>query len=350
MSAAPAGFTSSALGATGCGLECVDLNRARRILDMNNNSESMNTLLRSRTAKIDLQHLHYAVAAADYGSFRRAAEALLLRQSTLSRCIRQLEAAIGVIVFDRSSGGVRATQPGQSFLRSARSILEQMDALLINTNSTGRGEAGRLAIGFYTSLSAGNLRATLTDFRLRFPRVELAMVERSRARLITALRNGALDIAIVTGDAPLQDNNALSLWSERTLIALPEGHSLADREVVYWTDLRNETVLLSHYDPGRELEDLLMSKLVCPEDRPKIERHDVSRGIIKSLVSVGFGVSLVTESDIGASFSGLIYRELRDGTGPSRIGHSAHWRPNNDNPALAGFLKLLGERYPSPSI
>jgi DNA-binding transcriptional LysR family regulator len=158
-----------------------------------------------------------------------------------------------------------------------------------------------------------------------------------------------LDIAIVTGDAPLQDTNRLSLWSERTLVALPEGHSLADRDAIYWTDLRNQTVLLSDCDPGREFEDLLMSKLMYSEDRPKVERHDVSRGIIKSLVTAGFGVSFVAESDIGASLSGLIYRELRDGTGPSRIGYSAHWRTDNDNPALASFLKLLGERYPSPS-
>jgi hypothetical protein len=45
---------------------------------------------------------------------------------------------------------------------------------------------------------------------------------------------------------------------------------------------------------------------------------------MKGMVSLGFGVSLVTESDIGSSFSGLIYRELRDGTGPSRIGYSAY--------------------------
>ena len=119
---------------------------------------------------------------------------------------------------------------------------------------------------------------------------------------------------------------------------------------IYWTDLRSEVVLLSQYDPGREFEDLLMSKLVSPEERPTIERHGVSRGIIKSLVSIGFGVSLVTESDVGASFSGLIYRELRDGTGPSRIGYSAHWSGDNDNPALASFLKMLGERYPSPTV
>lgn len=108
--------------------------------------------------------------------------------------------------------------------------------------------------------------------------------------------------------------------------------------------------MLGHYDPGRELEDLVLSKLVSPEDRPRIERHDVSRGVIKSLVSLGFGISLVTESDSGASFSGVIYRELRDGTGPSRIGYSAYWKADNENPALASFLKLLGERYPSPSI
>ena len=96
------------------------------------------------------------------------------------------------------------------------------------------------------------------------------------------------------------------------MLALLEGHPLAGKDVVYWTDLRGETVLLSQYDPGRELEDLLMSKLVSPEDRPKIARHDVSRGIIKSLIAAGFGVSLVTESDIGANFSGLTYRELRD--------------------------------------
>jgi hypothetical protein len=49
----------------------------------------------------------------------------------------------------------------------ARSILEQMDTLVTSTDSAGRGEAGRPVIGFYTSLSAGNLRATLVDYAQR---------------------------------------------------------------------------------------------------------------------------------------------------------------------------------------
>ncbi|MGB6396655.1 MAG: LysR family transcriptional regulator [Bradyrhizobium sp.] len=305
-------------------------------------------LSRIRTSAVDLQHLRYAVAAADHGSFRRAAEVLLLRQSTLSRCISQLEYSLGLIVFERFSGGVRATTAGRHFLRTARSILEQMDSLVNSAHYAGCGEAGRLTVGFYTSISAGNLLATLVDYKKRFSQIDVYLKESSRVRLVTALRNGALDIAIVTSELPLLGNQGKPLWSERILLALLEGHPLAGKDVVYWTDLRGETVLLSQYDPGRELEDLLLSKLVSPEDRPKIAHHDVSRGIIKSLIAAGFGVSLVTESDVGANFSGLTFRELRDGTGPSRVGFSAHWRSDNDNPALANFLKLLGERYPMP--
>lgn len=310
--------------------------------------KSKHASLPNRASSVDLQHLRYAVAAVDHGSFRRAADALLLRQSTLSRCIRQLEHSIGLAIFERSSSGVRATTAGREFLRTARSILEQIDSLVKSTNHAGRGEAGRLSVGFYTSLSAGNLRATLVDYETRFFQIDVCLKESSRMRLVTALRNGALDIAIVTGELPLLETQGMPLWTERILLALLKEHPLASKDVVYWTDLRDETLLLSQFDPGRELEDLLMSKLVSPEDRPKIARHDVSRGIIKSLIAAGFGVSLVTESDIGVNFSGLAYRELRDGTGPSRVGFSAHWRSDNDNPALANFLKLLGERYPLP--
>ena len=298
---------------------------------------------------VDLQHLRFAVAAADIGSFRQAADVLRLRQSQLSRCIRQLEHSIGVVVFERSSAGVKPTPEGREFLRTARIILEQVDTLVASAKTSRRGEAGRLAVGFCTSLSTGNLRATLLDFKVHFPHIELVTVERSRTRLTTAQRNGTLDILVVTSATHLPESQTLPLWGERILVALPEDHPLTTRDVVLWTELRNQTVLLSQYDPGHELEDVLISELPLPGDRPQIQRHDVSRGIIKSLTSMRLGISLVMESDIGASFAGLVYRELRDGIRPSYLSFSAHWRGDNENPALHGFLKLLTERYPSPA-
>ncbi len=303
----------------------------------------------SRQLGFAFQHLRYAVAAADHGSFRRAADALMVRQSTLSRCIRQLEESIGVIVFERTSGGVRVTRAGEDFLRAARSILEQMDALAAVAHSAGRGEAGRLTIGFHTSLSAGNLRATLLDYAQQFPQVDIGLIEGSRTRLDAALRNGALDIAIVTGETSLVGARATPLWSERIVAALPEGHRLATRETIAWSDLRGETVLLNRHDPGDEFQDLVVAKLASPQNRPEIVWQNVSRGTLKTLVGAGFGISVMTEACIGANLPGLIFRDVRDVVGPSRVDYAAHWRRDNDNPALASFLKLLGERYPLPA-
>jgi DNA-binding transcriptional LysR family regulator len=300
-----------------------------------------------QSTKIGLHHLQSAVAAADCGSFRQGAEVLAIQHSVLSRSIKQFEHILGAVLFERSTGGVVPTRAGRRILRISRMILEQVDTLVAIGRTSGHGEVGRLAAGFCTSMSAGNLRASLVEFRKRYPQVELGTMERSRIRLVSALRNGTLDVVISPGRLLSDDCRCLLLWSERVMISMPADHALAGRETVFWTDLRNEIVLLSQYDPGRELEDLLISKLSLPEDRPRIERHDVSRGIIKSLVSTGMGVSLVMESDIGASFAGLVYRELRDGTGPSRIDFCAHWIADNENPALLNFLDLLTERYPT---
>ena len=75
-------------------------------------------------------------------------------------------------------------------------------------------------------------------------------------RLAGALRNSAIDVVIATGGGVAFDGRMLPRWSERILVALPEGHPLATRAAIYWT---KETILLSQYDPGRELEDILLA-------------------------------------------------------------------------------------------
>lgn len=293
----------------------------------------------------DLRQLRYAIAAADQHSFHRAADLLRLKQSTLSRRIRQMEERLGTPLFERSRAGVRLTIAGVAFLRSARCLVAQADMMAAAAVAVSRGEAGRLTVGFYTSLSAGNLRATLLDYVHRFPNVEVFTVQDSRAHLIGQVMSGAVDIAIVTGDPNGENHKTMPLWSERILVALPEDHPLASHEIVFWSDLRGETFLLSHYGSGQDFHDLLVAKLASPGDRPKVVRHEVGCEAIKSLVGARFGVTLLCDACVGVAHAGVVYREARDGNGPCRIGYTAHWREDNDNPALASFLKLLRERH-----
>src|SRR6185437_12667059 len=133
-------------------------------------------LYRQLNGKIDLKHLRHAVAAADYGSFRQAADALNIKQSTLSRSILHLENATSTRLFDRSPGGVVVSTLGSAFIRMARAVLEQINDFGLSIATRSLNEA--LRIGFCTSLSAGGLRASLLEFRKRFPACGLEMLER----------------------------------------------------------------------------------------------------------------------------------------------------------------------------
>lgn len=79
---------------------------------------------------LDLSSLRGVIAAADHGSFRQAAAALNLKQSALSRRIRQLEVQLGVSLFERSSGGVRLTSAGANMARAARRLFGEVDDMV----------------------------------------------------------------------------------------------------------------------------------------------------------------------------------------------------------------------------
>jgi DNA-binding transcriptional LysR family regulator len=296
---------------------------------------------------IELRHLRYALAAYEHRSFRKAAAVLRLKQSSLSRRIQQLEDELGVALFIRTSAGVRPTRAGSDLLRRAQHITNEVQAMALLAKAEHQAKAGHLGVGFYTSLSAGHLRTALLDFKARYPEVVLGAFEGSRASLLAKLQSGTLDIVIVSGEEDVATLQTLPLWTERIIIALPRTHQLADRAIVYWNDVKGEHFVLSSRDPGSEFEDLLMAKLAAPGDRPAIVRHNVSRENLLGMVGAGWGVSLLYESGTGMTHPGVIYREVCDGHGATRMAHSAYWCQDNTNPVLSSFLSLLKQRYPS---
>ncbi|MGC0320869.1 DNA-binding transcriptional LysR family regulator [Bradyrhizobium sp. USDA 326] len=214
--------------------------------------------------------------------------------------------------------------------------------------SRSRGVSGRLTVGIQTSLSAGNLRATLLEHRDRYPEVDRRMVDEASDHLIAHLASSAIDVAIVAEPNPKWSDRSLLLWSERVVAALPANHPLAGRDVVHWGELRREPLLTSRRGPGPELLKLLISKLGS-SDPCTLLRHDVGLDRLLSLVGVGWGILLALESATGASYPGVSFREVHDANGPTRLSFHAYWRKANGNPSLRPFLDLLRERYPDLS-
>jgi len=298
---------------------------------------------------IEFRDLRWALAAAQHRSLRQAAEALNVRQSTLSRGLRDLETEVGTILFERTNGGTRPTIEGQEFLEAAKRIVEETEAIAFRLKTRYRGESGRLMIGVHASLSAGNLRATIMEFRRRYPDVELALVDGSSDHLISDIRHSAIDVAFIVQGTSRWDDAALTVWSERLVIALPDSHALRDRSAVHWSDLSREALLLPQRGPGAEFLNLVVTKL-GRHDACQLIRQDVGLDRLLTLVGAGCGVMLALEGATGASYPGVTYREVHDVEGPSWLNFRALWRQGNCNPSLRLFVDMLRERYPDLSV
>jgi DNA-binding transcriptional LysR family regulator len=294
---------------------------------------------------VDIVHLRYVVAAAEHRSFRRAAAALNITQPTFSKRIRELEGRLSMLLFERSTGGAHLTANGEDFLIVAKRVLADMDGIENYAKATKAGNAGRLHIGFYTAL-AGPLRETVFGFIRQHPQLDLNMVENNRVALIPLLDRGSIDIALVLGEPTYRDYAHMSLWSGRIMVAFYKAHPLAERDFVYWTDLKHERFVMSLRDPGPEIKDILLSKLALPGDRPFIKQVEAHHTAMISAVDGDRGITLACESSSLPPWPDVVFREVRDGNGPTRLGFVAYWRRNNDNPVLKQFVSWL-QAHPS---
>jgi len=299
---------------------------------------------------IELRQLRYLIAAAEAGSFSRAARSINIKQATLSRHILTVEKRLGMVLFDRKTRGATLTPNGKTYLRTVQRIVNEFAEVNAWVKATNNGHAGRLAVGFYTSFSAGNLRATLSEFSEKFPDVKVRGFERDRDMLLAGIENGLLDIVIMIGEAPYRELMSRSFWSERILVAMPESHALAERERIHWTDLTGERFLLTERDPGPETRNMLLGKLWMPGYAPEIDMDDIGRETVLSAIALGGRISIVAESALGIQIPGVVFREVHETSGHTRIGFSGYWRADNENLVLRRFLDFVATRYSLPPI
>jgi len=110
---------------------------------------------------IDLGSLACAVLVLEQGSFRKAAEALQVRPSVVSRRVRGLEDHIGVSIFNRTARGIQATIAGGRILKQARGILSDVAALRGVAAKNGTGTEGQLRFGVVASIASSFARHLL---------------------------------------------------------------------------------------------------------------------------------------------------------------------------------------------
>lgn len=241
-----------------------------------------------------IRQLQFFVAVAERGTVSGAAQALSISQSSVTEAIKELEADLGVILFERHPRGLNITHKGHQFLRHATKILADVSDARRTFANEGDVRGGRLQLGV-TSLVAGYvLSDLLARYRRAFPAVDVSAIEDNGDYLEHLLVGGELDVAVMV-ISNLRDRMALQaeiievspyrLW-------LPIGHKLASEDFIGLADLAMEPLIMLTID---EIEENTGKLLTALGTRPHVAFRTRSVEAVRSLVATGAGVALLPD-------------------------------------------------------
>jgi DNA-binding transcriptional LysR family regulator len=299
---------------------------------------------------VELRHLRYFTAVAENGGFGRAAQLLHVAQSAISEQIRDLESELGAALFDRNNRNIRLTREGELFLVDARAVLALAGKAAANVQKSLHGEIGKLTIGFFVGGTGKFFPTLIKEFRLRFPDVEVAVVEMAPAMQHQALQAGSIDIGFTRGLQPAQ---AAALRSEhfltdRLYVVVPRNHPLAKRRRISMRELAGERFVLNDRNYSPPVFDKVITLCTEAGFSPRIgATGTVSSGVL-ALVEAGEGLAILPGGSQRLSTEELIFVPLADRA--AFVDMVIAWSPQHEGPVLRSFLDLARKMRRKPTL
>lgn len=224
---------------------------------------------------IDLRLFRYALASADQGSFRRAAAALNVQQSTVSRGVRSLEDRVKAKLFERNHSGIRPTPAGDRFLAEAALGFDHLSRALQRAEASQRGEHGELTVGVSVPFSV--LGHLFERFRSDYDGVAIEIVETSSGASSALVQQRSVDVAFVCGPYGNGLVQSLHLRDEQMMAVLPRSHPLAGARKVGFDELRQERFILGASGMGPVIQEHLMNRMARWGVEPRMKLHRVGQ-------------------------------------------------------------------------
>jgi len=240
--------------------------------------------------RASIRQLRLLVTVAETGSMVRAGEALGLSQPAVTKSIRDLEADLGVSLFERGNRGVRPTVYGETLVRHAQAALAQLAHAAEALDDLATGAGGRVVVGTLLAASAWLLPGAIAELRAERPRVIVEVVEGANDRLQPMLSRGALDMVVGRLSEFRHRAGVVQrpLYDEAIVILARPGHPLAaggaltlgDLGSVDWILPPGETTLRrqlekAFFDAGLDPPRCAVESVSLPTNRRLLRESDL---------------------------------------------------------------------------
>ncbi|MBX6765779.1 MAG: LysR family transcriptional regulator [Actinomadura rubrobrunea] len=285
---------------------------------------------------MDLRQMEVAVAVAEEGGFTAAPRRLRVVQSAVSSTVRALERDLGTPLFDRTTHRVTLTAAGEAFVPAARAALRAAEQARAAVDSARGQLRGQVTVGTMQGVWAGLHRA-LARLREEHPGVVVRLRQGAVADIRQALREGAVDLAVVALDRRQQRGLVTRLlFREEMVLVTAAGRDVPGDGPMTLADAARMPMV--DFSPGwavRRLVDQAF-RTAMVERTTAFEVNDIVAA--SELVRHDLGVCIMPES-IAARFPDLTVHRFAH--------HAPVWkvmvvRPRGEpSPAPAALLRHL---------
>jgi DNA-binding transcriptional LysR family regulator len=242
-----------------------------------------------------LRHARYFTAAARAGQISRAAIDMNISQSAVTAAVKELEAILGLELFERRSDGVSLTQAGYRFLRHAEDILSAVDdAMDLGGDSSPNRLTGTVRIGMTYTVAGYFAAPFIHRTARRFPAIELALVEAERSTIERKLIDGELDLAFLL-TSNLEDGERLShrtLVCSRRRLWLPAGHDLSRQNTLRLRDLATHPYIVLNVDEAAQTQQRYWERLGVSFN---VVFETSSVEAVRTMVASGMGLTVLSD-------------------------------------------------------
>lgn len=293
-----------------------------------------------------LEGFYYFTQVIEHGGFAKAARALVIPKSRISRHVAALEARLNVRLVNRSTRRFVVTDVGQEVYRHARAMLAEADAALEAVEFARAEPRGNLKVAAPVALAQWALAKLLPDFMARYPGIRLQLEVSNRR--VDVISEG-FDLALRVRSRPSGEDGLILRTFEQAselLVASPEYLARAVPVTVPAQLTAHETL-----DYATEL-DRRAWELVGPdgervrvEHTPRLVCHDFI--VLRAAALAGLGVARLPESVVREDVAaGVLTRVLPVWNTPQGILHIVFPSRRGMLPAVRAFIDFLAERLP----
>jgi DNA-binding transcriptional LysR family regulator len=296
---------------------------------------------------VELRHIRYFIAVAEYLNFRKAAQRLHIAQPPLSRQIQQLEEELGVELFARNKRVVELTKAGVAFLEEARKLMVQAGQAAEAARQAQRGDGGIIKVGIASGLGSV-VSQVIFEFRKSWPAIDVECRDIFSNFQSDMLQKREIDVGFLR---PPLDHVALNcelLYEEEFVVILPRFHRLAKRRALRMHDIADEPLIIFDRNYSSGLYDKILGLYSRHGLNPRlipahVEAHEEAGAIT---VASGKAIFIGAGAIVNRSVAGIELASVRLNEPEAKIEVYAAWRQDERSGIIGGFLDCVRATFP----